>query len=743
LPIVSNVDWIAHQPILKIDQHLVREVLRTPARKLRFGPSIILLEAYLQITDSPNVTLEFLVSGGGDGLFEGVAGALNSQKFMDTRRAYLRCNDVLSTLELMGMNPASNLRPLTSFLAASADRLADRFERAPLNTEQVWVKQGWGVETSSGRTITFPLYPIYRRLGREKTERLCELLAAHYRNKRAQWPQWLPAFVAYVENSPLQPEFDNFLLDDAVALRAFLNGFGRTYIQDAALKGLSIPSRLRIWNSTFVPAIEFLVERKFLPSMEPPLSRIFGHRVSTPGRATNIKKCGLRPVKTGLLTDIPLEVTDVEAKDLLFAGIVDDLGAVLTWAERDAGEIWRRYCCSNLAKAKSQNYRTGDEQDASNADNATFRTTPFGARGVVKGSASSSDKRGAFALGIPINGSLLAHAALLVGNHPEITTAFLDDLELYSKDGAMVGLVEIDGVSLLVGYKRRRGSVLAQQKIRLLTNTRRIVDQVIALTEPLRRYLRSTGSDDWRYLFLTTASLKSKPKKQKFSDQCSFEQKFGLEGLVSSFRHHLDVETSISKELVARFSLKALRGSSAINVFFKNGSVSEMSQALGHATYQPKLLDHYLPDSIQAFFRDRWVRIFQEGIVCEALKDSEYLLEASSFSSMETLDKFLTEHALKVPRFANVEENNRKKHHVSSGSVLFNISPRVLAPLISLANATTSCAESCSGTARYWTTLCEHLVDYIQTQSDRPDLQRCLDEARRLASSGLLRGVEL
>jgi hypothetical protein len=48
-----------------------------------------------------------------------------------------------------------------------------------------------------------------------------------------------------------------------------------------------------------------------------------------------------------------------------------------------------------------------------------------------------------------------------------------------------------------------------------------------------------------------------------------------------------------------------------------------MAEALGHKYYRPELLSFYLPESILNFFQSRWIRIFQKGIICEAIVEVE------------------------------------------------------------------------------------------------------------------------
>ncbi|WVV47951.1 hypothetical protein THH46_30435 [Pseudomonas sp. NA13] len=74
-----------------------------------------------------------------------------------------------------------------------------------------------------------------------------------------------------------------------------------------------------------------------------------------------------------------------------------------------------------------------------------------------------------------------------------------------------------------------------------------------------------------------------------------------------------------------------------------------MSEALGHKSFDPSLLARYLPAPIWDFFQDRWIRIFQAGIIIEAMDGSPYKLKASGFDTLEQVEEFLLNHSIQLP----------------------------------------------------------------------------------------------
>ncbi len=145
-----------------------------------------------------------------------------------------------------------------------------------------------------------------------------------------------------------------------------------------------------------------------------------------------------------------------------------------------------------------------------------------------------------------------------------------------------------------------------------------------------------------------------------------------------------------------------------------------MSKALGHTRYNPKLISHYLPKEIQTFFQERWVRIFQRSLICESLKDSQYFLEATSFQSIEELDRFLNNYALKdIPNHLQDPEN--KKDNLRDSDKLFiSVDVNILTILISLQKAVEQALkpERVVDKALYWCRFCALLTKKIEDGYD-------------------------
>lgn len=235
---------------------------------------------------------------------------------------------------------------------------------------------------------------------------------------------------------------------------------------------------------------------------------------------------------------------------------------------------------------------------------------------------------------------------LLIKNHPEITSKWLASFRINDANGKKIGLVKSGDVWVATSYKRRKGTGLAMQSIYLNATSKELFDNIIELTADARAWLKEQGSNDCEYLFLSCMSGMSEPRRVS-----SFRSFRNLNVRNSPVGQALinwkgEQGSSGAESIINNLSLSSFRASCAVCVYLKTRSVKSMSEALGHTLYNPKLLSSYLPDPILRYFQSRWVRIFQNALVYEAMKDSEFIFDAMDISEGE-LELFLTNHKLK------------------------------------------------------------------------------------------------
>lgn len=767
LTIVNDVGVYEDYPWEKLDSR-VRSVLETAALRVPLGrrgqmrPLLKLLECYLQVTNQelPGASLK---TKSLHAAWIGFLGALQSDQFCSGSPKWRRlmCGAAVSLrlhagghrlahrTESQFVREALSLSNIESSVAA--------FRKLRLHQEKVWLWRGWPSKNKRGVVTWFPLLSVYQRLGREFTERMYQQLDIYFSARRGSHIpclKYLCRFIGQYEG------LTNRQLLDPLFVSRFWRDFFLYYIETGYTDGMEPPTMLANWRNNFLSVIEdFLTAPDLiaepwgvLPMPEPRTVR---------GENTNVRISSKgEAIKEKLITDVPLDLTDDAAMHVLIKQIRSDFDHIITWAECACDEIWERYLrVRREAKfgavrpwPKKGNRKTLGEagalwlMDRKNADHfknasATFLHYGYPGPGITN-LFPNPRKQTASELALPVASALLPHCALLVANHPEITTSFLSSLELFDKNGKRVGFVDSKSGCKLVSYKARNGTARAQQIIDLNPMTAEIVRQVIALTDPLRSYLRRRENDDWRYLLLTCGTAFGEPSRVK-----RLATDTSMRSRVASTATALAQTTGLSirdaKSLAARFTLTTLRATAGVRVYLDTRSVARMAEALGHARYDQGLLSRYLPEPILRFFQDRWVRIFQTGIIVEALKNSEYLLDASGFRTMEDLERFLSNHVLRdIPENLALDPDEQAEltheNLVPDREVVFGVDVPALTLLLELREAVHRASHPVSAKAIYWADIGSRLIDFISGDAIRADLNVYLQEAKRRANPSRL-----
>lgn len=412
-----------------------------------------------------------------------------------------------------------------------------------------------------------------------------------------------------------------------------------------------------------------------------------------------------------LLSPIPLEISDQDCLDAIVHKLQEEVSLIKHWAKCASQKTWQAHKYQKrLAKIYSPTLptkgRRAHKKRIALARAAHNLETLNLSRIIQKknvylpkpylGTVSS--------LGLPYKGALIPFCVLLIINHPEITPSFLDGLKMFDKSGKIIGLANDN--KILVGYKPRKGGKKAQQNVTLNPESLELIWKILDITSSARKYLREIKSPDAQYLLLTTGPSLSTPRRiRSISAEVSYQVQTGnmqsnLEKLCS---------TADCNATARYFSLGALRASIGVLDYFKSGSISKLGTLLGHEEIRQSLIDRYLPPSISGFFRDRWIRLFQEGIICEALADSPYLFEASSFNSIEELDAFMRTHALKIPK---EEFSAATPTHEVDSEVYVGINQDIMDILWGLKSTPTN--NKSSYKLHLWKSISEHVIDEIQ-----------------------------
>lgn len=712
----------------------------------RLNATLLRLECYLQITRQ-TLDANDLASAAGREKLAGFTAALFSPVFDDSIRGPWA---IARTLELVLSDIFPDVEPFPRFPSApnvdswSLEFVAriKAFEARELDQERVAFWRGWVVRNVAGSEQNLRLWALHERFGKETSDQYFCACAEWFRKGRGTHIPVAQEFADYLSRYDRIVDFQ-----DSISVGRVLGDFFGAYFSATYGAGNALPYSIRSW-ALFVSILE---EHLLGKSWATPLPALPRPRIQKiPGSHCNVRKTSDGfSTKYALITPIPLQVTDSQAKELLFGEIKQEFDSLLRWARAEVAEARHRADRRKQLAAQgmvsisgASNTNTGLRHRLSHKcpQRLAHAAATFEANGLNHLRKSEARliyptplDETAYELGLPQPQLLLAHAAVLVANHPSITPSFLERLELFDKNGQRTGLTKTDAGWYLRGNKMRKGAALAQQDILLNAESLRVVEDVVEMTQRLRDWLRANGRDTWRRLFLSTPSMGSEPIAWRPVQESNRQ----TEWLSARFRTLGGIEADNAMSLARRFTLRRLRASAGVLVYLETGSVEQMAKALGHTEYSASLLDHYLPRPIQEFFVERWVRLFQSGIICEALKNSPFLLEASSFATMAELDEFLENHAFRrIPAHLEDPENvGGSLQEPAQSSVVFGIETGTLTILISLERAVRTAKRVPCGRAIRWARISECLIPFLEMQTEQPEFVAMVQRAREHADA--------
>ncbi len=633
--------------------------------------------------------------------------------------------------------------------------VSHELDKTSLDQDKVLYWSGWPILSRKNKENYLYLANLYHSHGEEFTVSFYYRWRAFF-SKQARCNYFEANYMArFLSKHP--KDWPPSTFDDPLKISGFFRALLRSYFLEANNEGLNLSAKIMAWNRMVSNVDEIFFQPGIWP--EP-----FGSGIpkvsarDTFGANTRISKNedGV-DVHDKLLTEVPLYYTDDQAIEVLFSKINKDLDTVERWAMSSARDLRRRQLRRILLSKSGQVFNFAFQPksiDGIGAENlcASFEHYGFGTVNddFFSRSIGQRIKRVPLAheLGIPTTWSLFPFMILLVIQNPKITHSFLKELDLFNEKGQLTGFIKGDSGYHLTGYKDRRRSKLSEMKVFLSPRSASLVRQIIEITEPLRRYLKAHGDDNWRKLFLTSGRGWSYPRAGAIAywkaDYIHANQEY-IDDIKSRFLRFTDMEGGEVEKLISRVTLATVRASKGVQIYLATQSVQKMAEALGHAAYKKDLLRHYLPDSILAFFQTRWIRIFQRAFVCEALKDSPYLMQATGFESMEELHQFLKNHALKdIPSHLSDPERVADSSNSESRNdqVLISIDKGILAALLSLNQAVNQSKRKhrVSGLARYWSDVSRLIEKEIQEGSDAL-LKQHLTAARKLANPKKMEGL--
>ncbi|UJL41142.1 hypothetical protein KDH10_002059 [Shewanella vesiculosa] len=360
-----------------------------------------------------------------------------------------------------------------------------------------------------------------------------------------------------------------------------------------------------------------------------------------------------------LVTKIPLSFSDDEAIKEILLSVETDIEHVSTACKKEVDKTMKAFrerknlvAFGQVKQVIPVGYANGQVIDMKEPANqaATWAHYLWDYSGSLYigflGANNTNDFVKKFGLLGPAS-TLVPFILLLIEQHPKITESWLCNFELFDKHGKQTGFRKAGGSWIAVSLKRRKNVKLAQQVVILNDVSKSIIENIIQYTSEAREWLKGKGVDDWRYMLLRSASGLSKPSRVKRIFPPSHESMDNSPIVQSILLPSPFIDLNAAQEIRSNLGCDSMRASCGVRVYLQTKSVKMMSEALGHENYDPYLLSSYLPKPILDYFQGRWISIFQNALIYEAMKDSDFLFESLDIDEKE-LESFLRNHGLKT-----------------------------------------------------------------------------------------------
>lgn len=717
--------------------------------------ALLYFECFLNLIGHPPIeSIDDLQGEEFWGLQRKFYGALNSRCFLDAEYSYSGRRRIILyffyILEQILCRAKAGVINYKDYDSYQVKECVHEFETTPINVDLARKISGWKVAQRNGETIRLKMDAIFEVLGGSFASELYRASQRHALTKSH-----------YGNYSNIVSRFDDFVswyshkgdlcissLQDPSFVHRFFWAFQRWHFESFRDRSVGKPTERvlanlqRQWIRIITWAKSVLVLNKLMclplgdvwpqgsKKLSLPINEVGHHRYAN----------GENIISQKLLTKVPIHVTDKVATEILFKQIKFDFDKVVSWArnqicctERRLSEVSEvcDYGCIVSPGYKISDSKYGEGKltivnliRAIKKNHHGFLVVDNNLIGkwanLIGEAFSLSDL--AFRMALPTKYTIAPIALWLVAKYPILTDSSLLECELFDKNGKRTGYISTDSGHVLVVQKNRKGK---QQEIVLSDEAASVVELLIEITTPVRKYLKERGDNGWRRLFIVAGGTGFQ-KPYVFKSQVSFASIIRQKKFVAD--HGLELG-----ELINVLSLARLRATSGVLVYLETLSVDKMAEALGNT--KRVSLNHYLPSTIHQFFQERWVRIFQNALIVHALNGSSRLLEATDFDSLDELDSFLKVHAIQaIPDECLVDKAVSLRSTGQNSEIIISIDQPVLELLMSLKDAVQNVGSQASGIAMYWSEFAQKLESHIESKDFYdPYIKSCLEKARALA----------
>jgi hypothetical protein len=650
----------------------------------------------------------------------GFVTALRSPAFFEAspHSRYVHCSVWLKaghSLGLIGDAEFAELRPPSLQLAASHATYVDTFQSGQLDPDMVNLWRGWKLVNASGYTCWPDLSKVYRKFGARWTADLHLAIAVWFRARKQNAIPVLNFFLTFIA------ETDSVSVDSlrhSASVTKMWGEFWNAY-RHFGRGGKSRFCHLVNWKQWRDFATAALISPTLIARS---LTELPGPS-SVPRPYFGETESGL-PDNLGLLDIRDLsELTDAEVMDFFIRETPRKLLAISKWADQEVSQVFMNYVAALRAGRHGQSriigavgVNNGRDWLFNHANPDILANTSATLKSVGYLTAQDADLSILFPqsfretsrlLGLPLRETMLPFAAILVAEHPKITPAFLEKLELFDRNGKPHGFQKIDGGWYLIGVKDRKGRRTSEQRIQLSERASAAIRKFIVITRLPREYLRRRQDDNWRFLFIATGLAFGYPRRTKFNSLIHYTKQRGefQAGLLRA-----GVPESEIANLGSTFSLKELRKTVGLQVLLNTHSEREAADALGHQTWRPALIRRYLPETVLRLFRARWIRMFQNLVLIHTSPSVHYALKVTGFNNANEIEEFLAKSAFPhLRRMLNPTQEQELSDH---GEFIFEASIHSVSAIRFLAGTDQEATPS-----PYWHFFAKHIMQILKERA--------------------------
>lgn len=746
MAIIRNGLFRLHRyPFRAIDEHALT-LLCTAAADIRLNEgahpmaAVHVLECVCDLAGE-RFTLSTLLSTEAQRLYDLFCSAIHSQSFAELKKAKRQgfCRSLRETLTNARVLKAD--RPPITWDHSRYPELTPQWENLDnaLDPAKVAYWSGWPIENRDGEATYLPLEKLWNSHGEKYTEDFHLGISTRMEGATGTPNFMFGVMLDFLDKN--QKTWPSETFHDPLRIHDFFAAMMKHYFLGISTDDPALPSMKKNWNRFIGQVYSTFIDSRIWCTPYLQLSLTDARAIN--GSTTHVKKNrqGLT-VRTKLVTHIPLHLTEQEAVEKLIFTIKDEIETIRSWATQQTLEITQRFKNGKkLARSgKWLNTACVNFYDDNFINNMAAAFEKYLYLLPVSNLRLSYTRRSgqnistpeiSRALGIPTTQDLYPFQCLLIIEHPFITSHFFENFNLCDKNGKQTGVISEGGKSYLVvgsesnlisGLKRRKGVKHGRQKVELSDTAASILSDVINITQPARDYLRSIGDENARKLFIASPHCINKPIPARIPRWNTTTLNYPSSSpLLQQFHPHTKLREEALKEFLSRISPSTIRASRCIEEYLLTGSTALMSECLGHEEEDSILLETYLPEVFVQFIEGRGIRVMHKAMICHALRNSPFLVAGANFDSMEILEEFLNNYAIKdVPGFLMDPESELQKLENAEAEVLVKMGVGSLTALLSLEQAVRNAKDSrlVKESAKHWARLTPLLVKDIEEGTD-------------------------